>query len=244
MISVILNVYKRPYMLEKQIQAIKNQSTPIKSEDIHIWYNKSDIAQYLPVDKEIRTYVCNWNTKFFGRFTIPLLVKTPYVAMLDDDTIPQKDWLRNCLETIEKPETNGILGGSGVILTKKAYYPFDKIGWNGQHLNVVARVDLVGHAWFFRQDWIKYLWYEKPFSWDNGEDIMFSFLAQKHGNINTFVPPHPENNINLWSSDYKIGSEVGSDVNASWLKGSHYPERDKICEFCINNGWKTVNSII
>ena len=230
-------------MLEKQIQAIKEQSISIKSENIHVWYNKSDVGQYLPKDKEIKTYVCNWNTKFFGRFTIPLLIKTPYIAMFDDDTLPQKDWLKNCLETIQKPESNGILGGSGVLLMKKAYVPFSKIGWNGEHHNIAKRVDLVGHAWFFRQEWIKYLWYEKPASWDNGEDIMFSFLAQKHGGINTFVPPHPENNVNLWSSDVKTGNEVGSDVNASWLKGSHYGERDKIVVYCIDNGWKTVNNV-
>jgi len=243
MISIILNVYKRPHMLEKQIQAIKSQSISIKSENIHIWYNKSDVTQYFPIDKEIKTYVCNWNTKFFGRFTIPLLIKTPFVGMFDDDTIPQKDWLKNCLETIEKPESNGILGGSGVIISSRKYAPNIKYGWNSIHSDKVERVDLVGHAWFFRQEWIKYMWYEKPCSWDNGEDIMFSYLAQKYGNINTFVPPHPENNMNLWSSDVKIGNEVGNDANATWLKNTHYGERDKICSHCIDNGWKTVRNI-
>jgi len=243
MISVILNVYKRPHMLEKQIEAIKNQSVNVKSENIHVWYNKTDVAQYFPFDKKINTYACNWNTKFWGRFTVPLLVRTPYVAMFDDDIIPQKDWLKNCINTIQKPETNGILGGSGVLLKAKSYTPFDKFGWNGNHLDKTERVDLVGHAWFFKQEWIKYLWYEKPSTWENGEDIMFSFLAQKYGNINTFVPPHPENNKALWSCDFKIGNEVGNDKNASWLKGAHYGQRDEIVKYCINNGWKTVNNI-
>ena len=59
----------------------------IKSEDIHVWYNKSDVVQYFPIDKDIKIYVCNWNTKFFGRFTIPLLIKTPYIALFDDDIL-------------------------------------------------------------------------------------------------------------------------------------------------------------
>jgi len=243
MISVILNCYKRPHMLERQIQAIKDQSISVKIENIHVWYNRSDMAQHFPQDKTIKTYACSWNTKFFGRFTIPLLIRTPYVSLFDDDVLPQKDWLKNCLETIEKPESNGILGGSGVIIKTKSYIPFDKVGWNGQHLDITRRVDLVGHAWFFRQEWTKYLWYEKPFTWDNGEDIMFSYLAQKYGGINTFVPPHPENNKDLWSSDVKVGNEVGNDINASWIKGSHYPERNKICVHCVNNGWKTVNNV-
>lgn len=243
MISVILNVYKRPHMLEKQIQALKNQSIPINIEDIHVWYNKSDVPQYSPIDKEIKIYPCNWNTKFWGRFTIPLIIKTPFVAMFDDDILPQVDWFKNCLNTIENSETNGILGGSGVILHEKGYFPNNKIGWNGGHSNKAERVDLVGHAWFFRQEWSKYIWYEKPYTWDNGEDIMFSYLAQKYGNINTFVPPHPENQVNLWSTDSVTGNIIGSDENASWRRGNHLDVRSEVCVYCINNGWKTVNNI-
>jgi len=243
MISIVLNVYKRHYVLEKQIEAIKNQSIPIEGKDIHVWYNKSDMAQYYPKDGDINTYTCNWNTKFFGRFTIPLLMRTPFVAVFDDDTIPQKDWLKNCMETIEKPESNGILGGSGVILSERKYSAQEKVGWNGQQLDVAKRVDLVGHAWFFRQEWAKYLWYEKPYTWDNGEDIMFSYLTQKYGGINTFVPPHPKSNKDLWSSDSKTGLEYGNDANASWTKRPHFGERDGVCNHCIDNGWKTVRNI-
>lgn len=243
MISVILNVYKRSYLLEKQIESIKNQSVSIKSENIHIWYNRSDEPQQFPEDEKIKTYICNWNTKFFGRFTIPLFLNTEYIAVFDDDTIPQKNWIKNCLETINTPEYNGILGGSGVILRNKSYRPYYKVGWNGRHSNIAERVDLVGHAWFFRREWSKYLWYEKPYTFDNGEDIMFSFLSQKYGNINTFVPPHPENDISLWSTSYKEGVEFGSDDNASWKMRAHNTIRDEVCIHCINNGWKTVNNI-
>ena len=231
-------------MLEKQIEAIRNQSLEIKPENIHVWYNKSDTDQYFPVDKNIKTYACNWNTKFWGRFTIPLLVRTPYVAMFDDDIVPQKDWFKNCMETIEKPESNGILGGSGVIIHGRGYVPHNKFGWNGGHSDRTERVDLVGHAWFYRQEWIKYLFYEKPFTWDNGEDITFSYLAQKYGGINTFVPPHPESNRDIWSADYNIAQTVGSDRNASWRIDNHLGVRGEICVHCINNGWKTVNNII
>lgn len=243
MISVILNVYKRPHMLEKQIEAVKNQSIPVKSENIHVWYNKTDVAQYFPNDKAIRTYACSWNTKFWGRFSILPMITTPYVAMFDDDIVPQRDWFKNCMETIEKPESNGILGGSGVVVDCKGYHPYHKFGWNGIHSNKVERADLVGHAWFFRQEWSKYMWYEKPFSWDNGEDITFSYLAQKYGGINTFVPPHPENSKNLWCTDYNTANNVGSDANASWRIGNHLVLRNQICVYCIDNGWKTVNNI-
>ena len=242
-ISIVLNVYKRPYMLEEQIQAIKNQSIPISNENIHVWYNKSDAIQNDPIYKIIKTYRCNWNTKFWGRFMIPLILTTQYIALFDDDIIPQKDWLANCINTINKPETNGILGGAGIVLNGMGYMPHQKIGWNGKHFDHAERVDLVGHAWFFRQEWCKYLWYETPPMWNNGEDIMFSYLSQKHGGINTFVPPHPESERNMWCTDYETGMRVGCDENSSWKMGSHYEERDRICRYCISNGWNTVKNI-
>lgn len=243
MISVILNVYKRPHTLEKQIEAILNQSINVDPENIFVWYNKSDVTQYAPKNKSIKTCYANWNTKFWGRFTLPLLVKTPYVAMFDDDIYPPQNWLSNCLNVIENKETNGILGGSGVIVRSKNYQPYTKVGWNGLHEVNTKRVDLVGHAWFYRQEWLKYLWFEKPFTWENGEDIMFAYLAQKYGNINSFTPPHPENDKSLWCTEYKFGAEVGTDINSSWRLGSHIDTRNQIVRYCIDNGWKTVNNI-
>ena len=244
MISVILNVYKRPYTLEKQIAAIKNQSVPIKSENIHVWYNYGAVLQNFPADKAIKTYACNWNTKFYGRFTIPLMIQTPYVAMFDDDILPPRDWLKNCLETIEKPESNGILGGIGIVLKAKAYDPHDRIGWNGKHSDKAERVDLVGHAWFFRQIWAKYMWYDKPRTFENGEDITFAYFAQKFGGINSFIPPQPDGKPNMWCSDFNFGMETGNDVNSAWRTTANYHGvRDDMCRFYIDNGWNTVNKI-
>ncbi len=69
---------------------------------------------------------------------------------------------------------------------------------------------------------------------------MFSFLAQKYGKINTYVPPHPENNRNLWGCVPEHGATVGSDANASWLKGTHIGQRDAIVVECVKRGWKIV----
>jgi len=241
MISVILNVYKRPEMLDKQIKAIKAQSVPIKSENIHIWYNTpdEDVEQFLPVDEAIKTYECNWNTKFWGRFSLIPMLRTEYVAMFDDDILPPPNWFENCLNTIKNPNTCGILGGSGVIINRNGdYVPNMKVGWNGMQLDTAKEVNLVGHAWFFKQEWGKYLWYEKPYSWDNGEDIMFSYLAQKYGGIKTFVPPHPIENKSIWCTSPEVSTDVGMDDNASWRKGNHLSLRSEICHHCINNGWK------
>lgn len=238
-ISVVLNVYKRPYALEKQIQAILNQSIDVSPQDIHIWYNMPEEGsdQKSPDISGIKTYKCNYNTKFFGRFLIPLLCKTEYIAMFDDDTIPQKDWLKNCVDTMKTHE--GILGGSGILTSGTKYNPHIKVGWNGQQLDNVKEVDLVGHAWFFKQEWTRYLWDEPPVSWDNGEDIMFSYVCQKHG-IKTYVPPHPKSNTDLWSTSHKSGMELGCDPSSSWLKKPHNNQRDNIVIELKRRGWKTI----
>lgn len=240
MISVILNVYKRPHMLERQIEAVLNQSVPIHPTDIHVWYNESGIDQPDPEDVRINTYRCNWNTKFFGRFTIPMLCRTKYIAVFDDDNLPMENWFRSCVHTINQPESNGILGGTGVTINGNSQ---TKAGWNGDHLDDTTRVDFVGQSWFFRREWAKYMWYEDPITWDNGEDIMFSYLSQKYGNINTFVPPHPEKDKSLWSTDYKTAWDEGRDRSASWRKAGHRDVRHNIQVHCARNGWNTVHGL-
>lgn len=244
-ISVILNVYKRPETLEKQIKALKEQSIPIKSEDIHVWFNTpaEELEQFLPDDEKVKTYECSYNTKFFGRFTIPLLCRTKYIAIFDDDIIPGKKWLENCINCIEQKD--GILGGSGVVTNGKTYFPNLKVGWNGEHIEAGIQVDLVGHAWFFKQEHAKLMWLETPPSWNNGEDIFLSYIAQKHG-IPTYVPPHPENKRDMWSnlSDKATtnGVEWGSDSNAhSLVNNNHLHERDAIVIELKNRGWKLLH---
>lgn len=245
MITVILNVYKRPHTLEKQIEAIKAQTVPIPDENIWIWYNKSDVTQPPPKNSKHRTFRCNQNTKFHGRFAAAMLAQTEYVAMFDDDVLPGKNWFKNCLNAYESG-VDWLLGGSGVLLSNTvAYNPNTKIGWNGIHNEDYTKVDLVGHAWFWRSEWTKYMWYEKPFSWENGEDIMFSYLLQKYSGIKTYVPPHPENDKSLWSCDPNFGFKHGNDAAASWLSNTvHNIERDLIVQDCVKNGWKLLHAKI
>jgi hypothetical protein len=241
MISVILNVYKRPYTLEHQIDSIKNSTIDIPSENIHVWYNHSGVEQPLPKDPKIKTYRSSWNTTFFGRFTVPLMCKTPYIAMFDDDMMCGTKWLENCIEEIKNRD--GILGGSGIQVLQKRYRPNRVVGWNGGHSATSTEVDLVGHAWFFKQEYAKYMWEEEPPSWDNGEDMFFSYMAQKHG-IPTYVPPHPMDDMEMWSNVPTRDNKWGEDRNAHSLShGNHIPLRDKIVGQLIDKGWQTVNKV-
>lgn len=238
MITVILNCYKRPQYLQEQIEAIRNQTIPVK--DICIWYNKpEDKEQYDITNLGCKVATCNHNFKFHGRFAFGLLAQTEYVAFFDDDTIPGKKWFENCMEYMK--QDNYILGSTGVVLESDKYSPNYKIGWNGIKNDKLEDVDLVGHSWFMRRDTLKYLWYEMPVSWDNGEDIQLSALAYLHGGIKTSVPPHPISDISLWGSLPTQGNKYGNDENSSWLLyKNHFPLRDKVCKSFSDRGYKRV----
>ena len=242
-ITVILNCYRRPYNLEMQIAAIKKQTK--RPKQIWLWVNQHEDNEgfdYSQLDVD-RLFLNNYNWKFYGRFAAALLADTEYIAIFDDDTIPGQKWFDNCFKTMSIKE--GILGSAGVILKSDKYADHDRCGWP-THNNKIERVDLVGHAWFFKREWLQYLWKEKPPTWDNGEDIQFSYSAQKYGGIETYCPPHPTTNRDMHGSI--LGNELGIDSKATSTDSavSHqqfFSERDGCVQHSLRNGWKTVKGI-
>lgn len=239
-ITVILNCYKRPEYLEEQIAAIKKQTVP--PDNIWIWVNSTKENRKTPfhslgVDKIIKS---DTNFKYHARFALGLLAQTEYVAYFDDDTIPGNKWFENCMNTME--ETPGILGGAGVVLKSRAYYDHFRMGWPTQN-EKTAPVDLVGHAWFLKREYLNYMWMETPYTLDNGEDIQLGYLAKKYGGIQCYCPPHPADQPELHSSLKPV--EYGNDKKAS-SNGSlmsipeFYKQRDQCVSHAIDNGWKTV----
>ena len=242
-ITVILNAYRRPYNLKMQIDAIRNQTNPPKQ--IWVWVNyhednKDFDFKRLGAD---RVFHNDYNWKFYGRFAAALLADTEYIAIYDDDTIPGSKWHENCLNTMKTHE--GILGTAGVILSGNRYVLHDRCGWPTQNAEVTP-VDLVGHGWFFKREWLRYLWLEKPTTWDNGEDIQFAFMAKIHGGIQTYCPPHPADDHELHGSI--LGNELGIDVKATSNNQqiSHqqfFIERDVCVQTGLRNGWRTIREV-
>jgi hypothetical protein len=242
-ITVILNSYRRPYNLKMQIEAIRNQT--VKPKQIWLWVNHhedNDGFDYSELGID-RIFLNDHNWKFYGRFAAALLSDTKYIAIFDDDTVPGERWFENCFETMKTKQ--GILGSAGVILNSKIYMDHRRSGWAAKN-EEAERVDLVGHAWFFKREWLQYLWKEKPPTWDNGEDIQFSYAAQRYGNVQTYCPPHPPSDKSLHGSI--LGNELGIDSKATSNNNqvSHqqfFSERDMCVQYAIKNGWDTVKSV-
>ena len=174
------------------------------------------------------SYICcddNW--KFHGRFALALICKEKYVAVFDDDVVPGKDWFASCVEHAEY----GILGSSGVILPPVGYLPNSKVGHIGKHNQVVEKVDLVGHSWFAKQEYFRYMFYEKTYSHDNGEDIQLAALAKKYGGVECYVPPHPISNTDIWGCLPQYNNLGNDKVATSSNPQAHYKLRGEIVEW-------------
>lgn len=246
-ITVILTVYKRPYSLIEQLEAVQSQS--IIPDNIIIWKNAAEGIE-LPVIpehlmKNVRVINSSGNYGVWARFSVALLANTEFIAVFDDDTIPQYNWFKNCLDTMKVKE--GLLGTIGIRFKTGCEYAFHRrYGWHGPN-NDIEEVDIVGHAWFFKRAWLSHLWNFMPdynIHLKCGEDIAFSYMLQRAG-IKTYVPPHPENDLSMYGSKPTTALLYGTDKNAAISEApgmsQHFTEVLK--HFIVNLGFKTINNV-
>lgn len=236
-ITVILNGYKRPNFLKEQIDAINRQT--VKAKEIMLWQNNTDGFDKNLTDT-ITTASSNKNLGVWARFAFALNAKTEYICVFDDDTIPGDSWFDNCLETMKTHE--GLLGTIGLIYnSEKGYLPNNRYGWDNNNLNTV-KVDIVGHAWFFKREWLSTYWRELPPAGFDfvGEDMHFSYMLQKYLGINTYVPPHPKHLPEMWGSTK--GWEMGTEKNGLSLVPANIKKMDEYYKYLISKGFKIINN--
>lgn len=233
-ITAILTAYRRPDNMKLIVDAVRSQSK--SPSEVWLWHNYHEDSENLDynslnIDKYCKS---NHNWKFFGRFAMATMVTTEYIAFFDDDTVPGIRWFENCLKSMTTKE--GLYGSAGVILQGNSYNPHTRVGWPAPN-RYTTEVDLVGHTWFMRTEWIYHMWSEKPPTFENGEDIFLSYMLQKH-NIMTYCPPH----INLSEYGSTLGNKLGIDNKATSNNNetSHvefFSQRDMVIRECISRGW-------
>lgn len=248
MITVILNAYRRPHALQLQINALLNQT--VKPEQIWVWQNfhedwdkvvENNNLEFTNIDRHIYS---DYNWKYLGRFSVAMLAQTKYVAFFDDDTIPGPRWFENCLNSLRELGNHDhpiVLGGVGLIFNKdtEKYMNHIRVGWpSGNTENI--EVDLIGHAWFLERSLLKYLWHEDPVTMETAEDMHLCYTLQKYCNAKFYIPPHPSNRKDLFSS--LLGNELGIDHTTPSVvnQQNFFNLRNHcLCEY-KNRGWKLV----
>ena len=247
-VSVVLNLYKRPENLHKQIESIKRQS--LRPKEILLYQDAvrstGDIAVRIPSDIEASIDVIEIGRENKGvwerfRFAEKRAV-SKYICVFDDDTIPGKRWLENCHYQIMHNE--GLYGTIGIVLLKERGYPFGdkesyfRVGWDG-NLNQTVEVDFVGHSWFFKKEWLKELLKAPEYIQQKvaGEDIGFSYQLQRIG-IKTYVPPHPYHQYDYFGSIPEHAIELGQAKEPLSFDTSNLNSMSDIVIYLQKEGWR------
>lgn len=240
-ITAVVNVFKRPHILAEQIEAIRSQTIPPKR--IFIWNNGNsdvDLSKYKK-DSDIRVFDNNYNYGVWSRFMICFMAPTEFVCVFDDDTIPGSQWFENCLNCMAKKEA--LYGTIGVIFPddRENYRHLKRYGWDGPK-NSTSYVDIIGHSWFFKREWLSYYVREPVNIYtkiSNGEDMYLSFMLEKYANIQSCIPPHPINNLNMWGSIPDTAWKYGLDGNSESCKHYHF---DVMYTDYLSRGFRTLIS--
>jgi hypothetical protein len=236
----ILNTFIRPFTFEQQLNAVLSQTVPPKR--IIVWNNNPDfdLSQYKYVPN-IVIIQSSTNLGVWARFfSLYYLLAGEYVCVFDDDTIPGTRWFENCISTMT--QYNALIGTIGVYFNKgDTYSVIKRYGWDGPSCDVKI-VDIVGHSWFFKKEWVSTLIREVPNIDERfltcGEDIHLSYVLAKYLNIPTVVAPHPENDTSLWGSQKESALQYGNIHSTFCSTGI-----DKFSEalnFYISKGFETV----
>jgi O-antigen biosynthesis protein len=232
-VTVILTAYRRPGLLREQLEAVRFQT--LTPAEVWLWANEPNRDVRAVVDGLAfdRVVTSSRNDYVHARFALALTARTEFVAVFDDDTLPGWRWLENCATTFHR--TPGILGTAGVRLWDEGYAHRSVHGWHDPKPETIE-VDLVGHAWFLKTEWVHHLFSVPAVTGTNGEDIELSARAWRRGDIRTFCPPHPPDDRSLWGS--LRGLAWGDDAVALSRRPSHLEERERIVRAEIAAGWQ------
>jgi hypothetical protein len=234
-VTAIINGFKRPQNVDHIIMSLLCQS--VRVDDILVWWNDPCCAQQSRYTKHVKSIISSYNFGVWARFSLALNTSSDHIVIFDDDTIPGSRWIENCLNH----EQLGLLGTIGLIYKNRVrYMDHVRYGWANPNEDPI-HVDIVGHSWFFRREWLPFYFRElRPQVGFElfGEDIHFSYILQKYCNIPTYVPPHPSNNMSLWGSLY---GGLGTDSHAISMTPDAFSKWDIPFQYYLGKGFRLIH---
>jgi len=194
-ITVLISCFNRPEYLQTQIESLRSQS--VKPDTIIVLFTKPSKDFSIPRIDGVDYIIVENDQGLNTRFAVGLISKTRFLCIMDDDMIPAHKWFETCLNILKKE--NSIVCGYGIKYDESYDDNGKKFGDHGEHNETIEYVDMAGHSWFMRKEWLKYFWAEEPFDWLVSDDIHLSYMMKRH-NIKLLVSPYPENNKDVWGN--------------------------------------------
>ena len=226
-ITAIIQSYRRQDNISIIIKALRNQSYP--PSRIVVWNDNDGSGKDL---HNIGVEIINTNTNYngnYGAFLFAYLVDTKYIAVIDDDYPPAKDWFKFCVDN--QKEHAGVYGRFGVILTDKSYVN-RKVIYSKVGKLKFNKVDMVGQSYFFPKEAVLPMFSKRPPFWHNNVDLHFSFMARKFG-FNLYVPT--VNNDDQLPWDKKIKLPFTDHQRAMFTTKDHIKRRDDYVKWATKN---------
>lgn len=212
-VAVVLTAWKRNYFQE-QLAALRAQT--VQPATYYLYQNGGhlDLDSFCN-DNGIILVKSEHDFKYFGRFTVPLVIPEEFCLVLDDNVIPGNRWLETCFDRYDA--YGCAVGMEGRIVRKDGTPTF--AGWvDMTEMHPIpcrdglgAFVDFILHGYFFRTEWIHHFWAKKPVSLDFGEDFHFSSALSLAG-IRSYCP------IQYRDRDLGNAKQYYNDEHATWTK--------------------------
>lgn len=231
--KIVLTQYKRNN-LEKQLTLLEESKVDFKKVIVYQNENHVDITP-LKSFYNFQLIRSDFNTKFFGRFFHLLNYEVEYCLVLDDDIVPEKNFVKSIFKQCEK--LNSIITGNGRIgyfnnNVEDLFQPKEF----GNKRNY--KVDFGGHAWCFKKDWLFAAFSIKPHTLETGEDMHLCYSLKVLKNIETYTYSSHRR-----KSDVDITKNaLASDQHASY-KFTNIETRKNVEKYFIENyGLKLIES--
>ena len=197
-VTVLINGFLRPENIQKVVDALRKQTLP--PAKILVYYTKPTKDFKVPFIEGIDFIVSEEDRGLPGRFAVGLVARTPYLCIMDDDLVPGEKWLESTVNLLK--DTNSVICGYGMRYDDEDMNDLraKRFGDHGEHNDNPESVDVCGHCFLMKKEWLKYFWMEEPLDWKISDDIHLSYTLKKYGNISLLVSPHPEGDKSVWSN--------------------------------------------
>jgi FkbM family methyltransferase len=233
-VTVVISEFLRPELLSKQIECFQNQT--LKPEAILVWQTQVEGQKdaYKFENKWTNVHVIETSHDFNlpARFAMPLLAKTPYVCLCDDDIFPGPKWLEECYRISN--EHNAVVSAYGIKYNSNICNDLQssQYGDNGVHNEEPVKVDMGGHSWYCPTKFFTCFWFESVIDEKIADDIHFAYCLKKYLNVDIMVSSYPENNKDVWGS---LDPDAGMGIKS--LHARKF-EDEKIWKDIKRRGWE------